>query len=515
MSNTEAQNEEILALQSIYDTKYFIVDRLDPPCGRYSADVQLVDPFYVVLKNGILSSQTESNSNSSQNGCEELKVEFLPPINLYFEYPEGYPSDSPPAFFLSCSWLSYDQLSYICKQLDNLWIEGDGEVVLYQWIQFLKEETLSFLSIDRSLDITELSKYKLKVDVMNNVPLDVKSFQNKCKISDTDADEKSEQLRNKAGPNSMKCSIPIVKPSIFGGNGPRDLRAFLDIADGKYLKSLLKDYNEFKKSELFSESYHVCNICFCSKVGFEFVTFRTCRHFFCMQCIKSYFELMITEGSVHSLNCPHDKCSTQADGSFVKEIVNDESFERYDSLLLVRTLETMSDIAYCPRSACQCPLLIDVCGRIGTCPACNFVFCPFCKMAYHGVAPCNFSSTMKQQICNDYLQGDSTKKAELETRHGKRAIKSLVEDHLSEKWIGSNSKHCPHCNASIEKTEGCNKMTCFRCGIFFCWLCKKQLKASNPYAHYSERGSECYDKLFPDEYMDDEFMFQPGAFLNY
>jgi len=224
---------------------------------------------------------------------------------------------------------------------------------------------------------------------------------------------------------------------------------------------------------------------------------------------------MVTEGNVNGLNCPQDKCDTQADGSLVKQIVDKDIFERYDSLLLARTLETMSDIAYCPRTACQCPLLIDVCGRIGTCPACNFTFCPFCKMAYHGIAPCNLKSALKKQIFDDYVNGDVVKKAELESRHGKRTITTLVEEMLSENWIGSNSKGCPRCQVLIEKSDGCNKMTCFRCGSFFCWLCMKVLKAANPYTHYSEKGSECYNRLYPEDMLDDEFMFEPGAFLNF
>ena len=514
MSDSETQNDELLALQSIYDERCFRVEQTNPPCGRFSAHVQLSEPFHIKLKNYNVCTSSESSSDASEGEYERFEVSHLPPINLHFEFPESYPSHSPPAFLLSCSWLSYDQLCKLCKHLDTLWNENNGEVILFQWIQFLKDEVLNFLQIEECLDITELSKYKLKVDIMNSQSDDTQLFNRTC-ISENKNSQKVEGASVSESQKNSMTSLVFPKPSVSGGNGFRDCRAFLDIADGKVLRNMLKDYNEYKKAEQFTESWHLCDICYANKLGCDFVTFKLCQHFFCKDCVKSYFELLINEGNVSSLNCPYDKCSTQADGTLVKQIVSKSYFERYDSLLLSRTLETMSDIAYCPRKACQCPLLIDVSGRMGTCPACQFVFCPFCKMAYHGVAPCKFDPALRKQICEDYLQGDEFRKSEIENRHGKRIIKSLVEQVLSEEWLGTYSKPCPHCNASIEKTEGCNKMTCYKCGTYFCWLCRKQLNSANPYNHYKEKGSECYNRLFPPEYMDDEFIFEPGEFLNF
>lgn len=517
MDNIESQNEEILVLQSIYDEKDIVVERT---CGRFSAHVQKPNPFFVKLKKNNICSKNDSHAVSSVCDYEAFEVNYLPPINLHFEYPDSYPSSSPPAYFLSCSWLTYDQLSKLCKHLDVLWNENRGEVILFQWAQFLKEEALIFLQIKDCLDITELSKYNLKLDILNALPLDVEPSNKNCLLSDSkDSKYSQEDIQCESKANlEHNCCVSFIKPLIAGGNGPRDRRAFLDIADGKVLKNMLKDYNDFQTAQQFCESWHLCNVCFTDKQGSQFITFRKCCHYFCKDCMKSYFELRIAEGNVHTLNCPHDKCTTQADSTLVRQIVSKDVFDRYDSLLLSRTLETMSDIAYCPRQTCQCALLVDICERIGTCPACNFVFCPFCKRAYHGVAPCRFNSKMKGQICKDYLEGDASRKAELESHYGKRTVKCLVEEVLSEEWLGTNSKPCPHCNASIEKTDGCNKIICFRCGTYFCWLCLKQLNTSNPYAHYSDKSSECYNKLFPPDFVDEEdfeIMFEPGEFLGY
>lgn len=41
-------------------------------------------------------------------------------------------------------------------------------------------------------------------------------------------------------------------------------------------------------------------------------------------------------------------------------------------------------------------------------------------------------------------------KEQLENRYGKKQLQTLVENTMSENWINSNSRNCPHCNAAIE-----------------------------------------------------------------
>merc|ERR1719319_1708038 len=64
--------------------------------------------------------------------------------------------------------------------------------------------------------------------------------------------------------------------------------------------------------------------------------------------------------------------------------------------------------------------------------------------------------------------------------------------------------HCPHCNAPIEKNEGCNKITCWRCNTHFCWLCTSRLPATNPYSHFNVPGSKCFGTLFQGVDPNDE-----------
>ena len=82
----------------------------------------------------------------------------------------------------------------------------------------------------------------------------------------------------------------------------------------------------------------------------------------------------------------------------MKELVEKELFERYDRLLLQLSLDMMSDIIYCPRKACSCPVVVDQEGGMGSCPSCHYVFCVYCQMGYHGISPCRISKSVMESL---------------------------------------------------------------------------------------------------------------------
>ncbi|NXY50454.1 RNF14 ligase, partial [Ceuthmochares aereus] len=142
----EAQEDELLALASIYDEDVF--KRAESAQGGETRICLELPQNFKVFVSG-------DSTESLQRAGFECTVCFLPPLVLNFELPPDYPSTSPPAFTLSGKWLSPPQLSALCKHLDNVWEENRGCVVLFAWMQFLKEETLSYLNIS--------SPYELKI----------------------------------------------------------------------------------------------------------------------------------------------------------------------------------------------------------------------------------------------------------------------------------------------------------------------------------------------------------------
>ena len=280
------------------------------------------------------------------------------------------------------------------------------------------------------------------------------------------------------------------------GDDSVDKRAVQDISTMDGLVSSLISYNQSEETRLFQTSFINCSVCFNEKFGDSCIQFPNCKHVFCKQCMKEYFTVQINDGSVKSLTCPEDKCETQADPALVKSLVDEELFERYDKLLLKRTLDCMADVTFCPRKSCESPVLKEEDMDMGRCAKCGFVFCILCNNTYHGRVGCPISSKSLIEVRNIYLNGTLEERYEIERRYGKQRLQKLLDESYSESWIERFSKKCPACKASIQKIDGCNKMTCFNCRRNFCWLCNRLLNNEDPYKHYNSEKVHCYGKLF-------------------
>ncbi|KAJ9578727.1 hypothetical protein L9F63_005089 [Diploptera punctata] len=231
---------------------------------------------------------------------------------------------------------------------------------------------------------------------------------------------------------------------------------------------LLQEFNEARQKTEFNRNFYTCKICFQDKKGLQCTCFQGCEHVFCKSCIAEYFEVRIKDGTVKNISCPEEKCSSEASPAQVQELVSAELFSRYDAVLLAAL----------------------------------------------------FRAHEKRILVEEYISASDERRVQMEQRYGKKQLQALVDTYLSEKWLDSNSKKCPNCSAAIEKSDGCNKMVCWKCNSFFCWLCGERLNPQSPYMHFNNPASKCYNLLFhgvplsDDEDDDDEpWWFPPGNFL--
>ena len=65
-------------------------------------------------------------------------------------------------------------------------------------------------------------------------------------------------------------------------------------------------------------------------------------------------------------------------------------------------------------------------------------------------------------MIQEYMTADEGRKIELEKRFGRSKLKSMENMLLDDQYLRDNTKKCPNCNAYIEKSAGCNKMTCLK-----------------------------------------------------
>lgn len=458
----EAQEDELLALASIYDGDEF----------RKAESVQGGETrIYLDLPQNFKIFVSGNSNEVLQNSGFEYTICFLPPLVLNFELPPDYPSSSPPSFTLSGKWLSPTQLSALCKHLDNLWEEHRGRVVLFAWMQFLKEETLTYLNI--------VSPFELKMGSQKKVQ------------RRTTAQASSNTELALGGAAAAAAAAPDVDQE-----DSVDERAVQDVESLSSLIQEILDFNQDRQMKCFNSKLFLCSICFCEKLGSDCMYFLECRHVYCKACLKDYFEIQIKDGQVKCLNCPEPQCSSVATPGQVKELVEADLFARYDRLLLQSTLDLMADVVYCPRPCCQLPVMQEPGGTMAICSSCNFAFCTLCRLTYHGVSPCKVTAEKLIDLRNEYLQADEATKRFLEQRYGKRVIQKALEEMESKDWLEKNSKSCPCCGTPIQKLDGCNKMTCTGCMQYFCWICMGSLSRANPYRHFTDSDSPCFNRLF-------------------
>ncbi|XP_054152766.1 uncharacterized protein LOC128951544 [Oppia nitens] len=254
--------------------------------------------------------------------------------------------------------------------------------------------------------------------------------------SDDDSSSLSSSLANQYHPGARQRPTP--PQSLFNQQNQQKIKSNFD--RNRVAKQLgNKSLSEFV----------YCKLCLDQRPTDECQQFGTagggdCRHVFCRECLSQYLDTQITDGLIHHIKCPDDQCTAEAAYELVCKLLSRKSLVRYHKLLLKKTVETMDDIAYCPK--CNDSVEIDTNRKYGYCEQCEHPFCTGCRRKYHG----------SQSACIDNDRALRQRAAEIQE---------------SESYINAHFKHCPKCDIPCEKIDGCNHMQCKMCMVHFCWLC--------------------------------------------
>ncbi|PIA58638.1 hypothetical protein AQUCO_00500526v1 [Aquilegia coerulea] len=426
--NDQLQEYEIMAMEAIYGDNVTILRRegsqrsfqihipFETPDELTISAKLCVSNVNVVLEEK--STSTTATADLSNEISYSFEVQHLPPVVLTCLLPKSYPSHQPPYFTISIQWLDSLRISKLCRMLDSLWASQPNQEVIHQWAEWLHSSSLPYLEIDKDII---LGPYNLPV---------------------------TGDRRAVSGSVSPEIDIP-----------------------------LLMKYNDEKCYEVFRENLHECCICYSEYTGTEFIRLP-CKHFFCRKCMETYSSIHVKERTVHQLLCPD--CRGMVPPDILKLLLGNEEFERWESLLLQKTLESMSDIIYCPR--CESICLEDG-DHHAQCPQCFFSFCSICRLRRHvgiGCVPPGLTLEILMERQSSSQLSEDQKRRELDK----------INEIISINMILLDSRQCPFCKTAVFRTAGCNKIIC-KCGKFFCYQCGEAITDSG---HF-RRGC----RLFPRE----------------
>ncbi|KAI3854515.1 hypothetical protein MKX03_033422 [Papaver bracteatum] len=421
--NHRLQEEEILAMEAIYGENFIQLDRQDAfRSFQINIHIDVPDKLIVYTKNidgevkfGGIGSEAMATSDDNSNGLfhSTFKVQYLPPIVLTCLLPNAYPSHCAPFFTICVQWLDAMRISSLCQMLDRIGTDQSGQEIVYPWVDWLHNSSLSHLEFDNN----------------NGIPIG--------KAADNAAGDR------RAISESVSLDV--------------DIRSILN-------------YNDDKLNQEFRQNLHECCICLSDHPGTGFLRLP-CKHFFCRGCMKTYSTVHAKEGA--AILCPQIKCRELVPPGLVKSLLGDENFEKWESLLFHKTLDSLSDIVYCPRCDMACLQGED---HLAQCTKCFFTFCGLCGDRLHVGVQC---MPLEEKLKSLQLTQPAQNGHPEMTRERRKQMDEINKS-LNMEEIKRIAKRCPACRIAIFRTYGCNRMRCSNCSERFCYKCGKAYDNSKP-----------------------------------
>lgn len=435
-----------------------------------------------------------------ESGERSVIINHLPSLKLSMLLKSDYPSSSAPEVTIDNNtheWLPEEKIISIKKDLADIW-ESYRSSVLYAYIDSISTSGRVGFSI----------------------------FQN-------------------------------TNESVVIGGNSYEITHKLTLKPEDTIFDYLMKANEEAQQKLFDQQTFPCDICQSEQKGSESTQFPQCEHVFCNLCLNDYFTHIIERGEIEAVHCPSFDCTKEHrqyidhlyklaeegrisdfqkfDTAFfrlpietvtLKRFLPEETYmkliERYRELHFRASMDAYrrffpNRVAECPRSLCSTTFIKgDPDSKLAICPTCKFAFCSDCFHSWHGnINSCSmYMRNIPSEAIEAWIEHNGTNPnlqsledrdvcSNIAFKYGRKIVELAVSEHIAqeqfEELIKSGEAEiikCPNCNTYIQRSDGCNKMTCMKCLVFFCNICGDRLGRDDPYEHYNNPMNKCFGKLF-------------------
>ena len=184
----------------------------------------------------------------------------------------------------------------------------------------------------------------------------------------------------------------------------------------------------------------------------------------CAECLQTWMASEFETKGCDGIKCP--ECPETLEYSDVQAVATPETFEAYDKLATRNALGALEEFAWCLKAGCGSGQENIENKHYMDCVNCGYKQCLKHRVPWH-----------TGETCGQYEKRTSAEKAR-------------EEEKKTEAMLDTLSKKCPgpNCGWRIQKTDGCEHMTCKKCKFEFCWIClasHKEIKRVGNTAHAS------------------------------
>ncbi|TWW69001.1 probable E3 ubiquitin-protein ligase RNF217 isoform X1 [Takifugu flavidus] len=216
-----------------------------------------------------------------------------------------------------------------------------------------------------------------------------------------------------------------------------------------------------------------CRVCL---EGKSIAPLPCCRKAVCNECLGLYVSSQVRLAKSH-INCPIYECRGYLEEGVVISNLSKEDAEKYHYFLELSQLD--SSTKPCPQCSQFTTLREHNSNRSEhkykiQCSNCQFLWCFKCHAPWH--------NGLK---CRQYRKGDKLLRTWASViEHGQR-----------------NAQKCPQCKIHIQRTEGCDHMTCTQCSTNFCYRCGERYRHLRFFGDHTSNLSVfgCKYRYLPDK----------------
>ncbi|KAL3901326.1 MAG: hypothetical protein SGCHY_000705, partial [Lobulomycetales sp.] len=289
--------------------------------------------------------------------------------------------------------------------------------------------------------------------------------------------------------------VPVTELKKPGGVPPLLLRNELEY-QSFYLKELSLEHERRTAPQL------ECGCCYCE---YPYLDMTSCEgfprafvtsadgHLFCIECARRGAEVTIGLRKTNIACLSQDGCKYKFPRKEIQRFLTPPVYAGYLNLIQQESLDKAKEMGFiegfevCPfcNFGCIFSTSADE-DKLFRCqnPDCSVLSCRLCKKKNHIPKSCA-GVLSSPHISNNLIEAASDNVID---------AKNTVAEAMTQALL----RTCPArgCDTQFFKEEGCNKMTCPKCRVLSCYVCRKQIK---DYKHFSSsaKGAPIKDGKCP------------------